>query len=99
FLRKIVPGGADESYGIEVAKLAGVPAPVIKRAKALQESIEANVGAHSVRPPSDTTSEPQISLSDLGQDRLTQRLREVDLNTLTPLEAMNLLYELKKTLD
>ena len=101
FLRKIVPGGADDSYGIEVAKLAGVPETVIKRAKAVLEAVE---GGHGPAPAPGGKAPPQenreqLSLLDLGTDQAAQRLRQVDLNTLTPLEAMNLLFELKKMID
>jgi len=101
FLRKIVPGGADDSYGIEVAKLAGVPNSVVQRAKDILQAIETGdhiaPGAGSRRTPSNP--EPQVSLTDLGTNHLAERLKTIDLNTLTPLEAMNLLYELKKSMD
>ena len=98
FLRKIVPGGADESYGIEVAKLAGVPNVVIRHAKTVLEALERGEGKPA--PPARTqNTDDQVHLGDFGQNLLTQRLQEVDLNTLTPLEAMNLLYELKKSLS
>ena len=102
FLRKIVPGGADDSYGIEVAKLAGVPASVIRRAKAVLEAIEAGEhiapgSARSARSPEEPTD--QLSLTDMGGSRVADRLRDLDLNTLTPLEAMNLLYELKRAIE
>jgi len=101
FLRKIVPGGADDSYGIEVAKLAGVPNSVIRRAKAVLESIENGAPQTSSRHDISVSDEPedQVSLADLGESNLIARLRTLDLNTLTPLEAMNLLYELKKSVD
>jgi len=103
FLRKIVPGGADDSYGIEVAKLAGVPNSVVQRAKAVLEAIEN--GDHAApgkgdrsRPPAHSHAENQVSLLDLGGNRIADRLKGIDLNTLTPLEAMNLLHELKSDL-
>ena len=101
FLRKIVPGGADDSYGIEVAKLAGVPASVIRRAKAVLESIEDGKGIVPAARASGSSegSENQVSLGDIGENHLIDRLKALDLNTLTPLEAMNLLYELKKSVD
>ena len=97
FLRKIVRGGADQSYGIEVAKLAGVPEPVIRRARAILEELENGEGVpvpHS-RPKEEPEEEEQVSLLDLGAVECAQRIRALDLNTLTPIEAMNLLYELK----
>ena len=98
FLRKIVPGGADQSYGIEVAKLAGVPETVIRRARAILEELEG--GESPALPASRRREEPeeeqgQVSLLDLGAVECAQKLRGLDLNTLTPIEAMNLLYELK----
>ncbi len=97
FLRKIVRGGADQSYGIEVAKLAGVPDAVIRRARAILEELEQGEGAPllpSVEKKPEEESE-QVSLLDLGAVECAQRIRNLDLNTLTPIEAMNLLYELK----
>ena len=83
FLRKIVRGGADQSYGIEVAKLAGVPEPVLRRA---------------APAPAAAQPEEQVSLLDMGAAQAAARLRDVDVNVLTPIEAMNLLYELKQML-
>ena len=98
FLRKIVPGAADDSYGIEVAKLAGVPDAVIERAKEnLQELIE-NRGISSL-PGRAAESDPdldQISFSDMQADEIRDILKKTDLNVLTPLEAMNLLYTLQR---
>ena len=106
FLRKIVPGAADDSYGIEVAKLAGVPDAVIERAKnCLSELIEnrgisdsrdgSSVSGDSRNPPvrSDLS---QISFSDMQADEIRDILKKTDLNVLTPLEAMNLLYTLQR---
>ncbi|MEA5151128.1 MAG: DNA mismatch repair protein MutS [Oscillospiraceae bacterium] len=93
FLRKIVRGAADDSYGIEVAKLAGLPEGVISRAKGyLKELEQSGIAAPAVSP----AGEEQISLSDIGADEVRDILRETDLNTLTPIEAMNLLFELQK---
>ena len=98
FLRKIVPGGADDSYGIEVAKLAGVPDSVIRRAKVVLLSLESN---ESVRHASVFSSkeEPQVSLGSVAAEAAAEKLRLIDLNTLTPLEAMNLLFELKRGVE
>ena len=101
FLRRIVPGGADRSYGIEVAKLAGVPAEVIRRARVVLKELERSA-ATAARDLSGLPEEPeepeQMGLPDLGAERVMDRLRDTDLNTLTPLEAMNLLFTLKKLL-
>ena len=98
FLRKIVRGGADDSYGIEVAKLAGVPKEVTKRAKeVLQELESAGFKAPArIVEPEETAA---ISFEDMSEKEVAEKLRDVDINTLTPLEAINLVYELKKMLD
>ena len=98
FLRRIVRGGADGSYGIEVAKLAGVPDNVIKRAKTILKTLEDN---DLMKPKMDKVipeekEEPQFQMSFESNSReyIMDRLRTVDINTLTPIEAMGLLYEL-----
>ena len=96
FLRKVEQGAADRSYGIEVAKLAGLPVEVIERARevlAEHESAEQRVTGHlspSSAPPAQLTIFTPLS------QPVVVKLREVDLNRLTPLEALNLLAELKK---
>ena len=97
FLRKIVPGPADQSYGIEVASLAGVPGRVIDRARDILEELEAQ-GAPAPAPVRPREEDGQVSFLDMGAGEVAQRLRQVDIDTLTPIEAMNLLYELKKKL-
>ena len=99
FLRKIVRGGADQSYGIEVAQLAGVPEPVLKRArKILSELEEGGAPAPPPAAPARAAEEGQVSLLDMGAAQVADRLRQVDVNVLTPIEAMNLVYELKQML-
>jgi DNA mismatch repair protein MutS len=98
FLRKIVKGAADDSYGVEVAKLAGVPDSVISRAKrCLAELESAPRGAHGPEKPA--RDDAQLSFSDFGSGEIIEKLRAVSLDTLTPIEAMNLLYALKKKVD
>ena len=96
FLRKIVPGGADDSYGIEVAGLAGVPDSVVNRAKqVLKELAEGQPSpfpGYTPRPKEDD----QISLAGLGGAEVIEMIRNTELNTLTPIEALNLLYAWKK---
>ena len=92
-LRKIVPGAADDSYGIEVAKLAGLPEAVISKAKGYLKELESD---GVPRPSLSFEEDDQISLGDLAADELRQTLKNLDLNTLTPIEAMNLLYELQR---
>lgn len=99
FLRRIIPGGADDSYGIEVAKLAGLPDWIIKRAKEILKELTsgktddketfANISPHN------NEDDMQLNLLDTASDAVTDKLKSVDVNTLTPIEAMNLLYELK----
>ena len=99
FLRRIVPGGADDSYGIEVAKLAGLPDTIIERAKEILKELES--GNSTIQPVlNPRVEEPieQLSLMPDSNSALTEKLEQVDLNTLTPIEAMNLLYELKNLL-
>ena len=97
FLRKILPGAADESYGIEVAKLAGVPESVIRAADAHLRELNAQGAAVNVTPPAKPESD-QVSLADVGADAVAERLRAIDPNTLSPLEALRLLFELKNDL-
>jgi DNA mismatch repair protein MutS len=100
FLRKVEPGAADRSYGIEVAKLAGLPQEVIERARevlAEHESAEQQVTGHlspGAEPPP-----PQLTIFTPLSQPVLEKLREVDLNRLTPLEALNLLAELKRQID
>ena len=95
FLRKIVRGGADDSYGIEVAKLAGVPAAVIRRAKSILADLERDAPQIEVRAI-DEDEEPQITMTELGGGQIADRLRVMQVDTMTPIEALNALYELKK---
>jgi len=103
FLRKVVPGGADESYGIEVAKLAGVPEPVIRRARDILKELESGAGrggpgASSMCSAGSPAPTDQVSLLDLGAAAVAEELRGITVETLTPIEALNLLYELKQKL-
>jgi DNA mismatch repair protein MutS len=97
FLRKVSPGAADRSYGIEVAKLAGLPAEVVVRAREVlleHEFAEQQATAH-LSPGANPPAAQLTIFTPLSQPVL-EKLREVDLNRLTPLEALNLLAELKK---
>lgn len=93
FLRKIVPGSADDSYGIEVAKLAGVPDNVINKAKTYLKELEAGKSELAVEKKQD---DDQISLVQVGTDEVGRALRAMDINSLTPLEALNVLSELQQ---
>ena len=94
FLRKIIPGGADQSYGIEVAALAGVRPEVVKRAKQiLQEIDRGGIQTAPVERPV-VEQEDQISLDYMKQCAIMEKLKSLDVTTLTPIEAMGTLYEL-----
>jgi DNA mismatch repair protein MutS len=100
FLRKVEPGAADRSYGIEVAKLAGLPHEVIVRARevlAEHENAERQLTGH-LSPGADSLPAQLTIFTPLSQPVL-ERLRDIDLNRLTPIEALNLLAELKKQID
>ena len=92
FLRKIVPGGADQSYGIEVAGLAGLPPKVIRRAREILQELESQQDAP--RRPAAREAK-QVSLTALGEEEVLDILRSTTVESLTPIQAMNLLYELK----
>jgi DNA mismatch repair protein MutS len=99
FLRKIVRGAADDSYGIEVALLAGVPEEVIKRAKSGLKTVEEEgrlIRSGAMAPGPAPEADDQVSLSSIAGREIVDRLSRLDLNVLTPIEAINLLFELKK---
>ena len=96
FLRKIIPGGADRSYGIEVAKLAGLPGKVLTRARQVLWELEREGGGRQAPPKAQSD---QLSMSCLGEAEVLERLRAAQPDTLTPIEAMTLLYELKQKLS
>ena len=98
FLRKIVPGATDDSYGIEVAKLAGLPAPVISRAREILQELESEAGVLRVVPQA-AEPEDQVSMMDLSAQQVVAALESISVETLTPIEAMNELYKLKKMLN
>ncbi len=94
FLRKIVPGAADDSYGVEVAKLAGLPDRVVTRARELLKQLESGAPVRTVT----VAASDQLSITTMENDALRRRLEELSVETLTPIEAMNALYELKQML-
>ena len=101
FLRRIIPGGVDESYGIEVSKLAGIPRWVIDRAYEVLSSLEEGqtVSEAKVKTRAKPKEESeQLYFIDEKAEAIKKRLRQADPNTLTPIEALNLIYELKKLL-
>ena len=98
FLRKIVRGGADQSYGVEVARLAGVPDRVVKRAREILEELESGNAPVSGGRPQAAPAD-QLSLTQLGGETVLKKLRMTDVNILSPIEALNLLAELKQDLN
>ena len=99
FIKKIVPGGANDSYGIEVAKLAGLPEAVIRRAKAVLAEIE--IRQPGVLPSLAPQPEPeeddgQITLGAFAEKAVMDQLRQLEPDTLSPIEALGLLYQLTK---
>lgn len=100
FLRRIVRGGADQSFGIEVAKLAGVPDAVVKRAKVILKELEKNAVKIEFKAEESVIEEEeneiQYNFTANGKDEILEILKTVDVNTLTPIEAMQTLYDLKK---
>ncbi len=95
FLRKIVRGATDDSFGIEVARLAGVPEEVVRNARKVLKGLESGEKVSSSKLPE---LDENISFDNLAETEVAEKLRATDLNTLTPIEALGLLYELKKKL-
>ncbi len=99
FLRRIVRGGADQSFGIEVAKLAGVPDTVVKRAKVILKELEKNAVPIEFKAEDSVIEEEteiQYNFTANGKDEIIEILNAVDVNTLTPIEAMQTLNDLSK---
>ena len=90
-----MPGGADRSYGIEVAKLAGLPDKVVQRARDVLAELESAAGVTYVQPRRESE---QISLDAVGEGEVLDALRRCQPETLTPIEAMTMLYEWKQKL-
>jgi DNA mismatch repair protein MutS len=98
FLRQIVPGGADRSYGIHVAQLAGLPKAVLRRAEEILEGLERD----AARAPSGrgrVSTAEQLPLFGLASNPILEELKQLDLSEMTPLEALNKLYELQEGLQ
>ncbi len=99
FLRKVVPGGVDKSYGIEVAKISGLPPDVIERAKQVLTALEPPKDDQKLRSAQLSFLKPQVveTVKVTKKDsELEDKLGSLDLNELTPLQALNLLSELKQ---
>lgn len=102
FLRRIVPGAADDSYGIEVAKLAGIPNSIISRAKIILKEIESDnryIECSENRKNTDSNIQLQLSESYGNGEKVMEKLKSIDVSVLTPIEAINILYELVKYCD
>ena len=100
FLRKIVQGGTDESYGIHVAKLAGVPAPVVKRANEILKSLERKSAfGKQEKKEAKGQTEGQLSMYNYKLAELAHEIDKVNLNELTPIEALNTLVKLKESIS
>jgi DNA mismatch repair protein MutS len=98
FLRQVVPGAADRSYGIHVAQLAGIPRGIIRRAQEVLADLEQGNGNSSTRRDAMRRPEPlnlQLTMFDTPSPAL-ERLREIDVEAMSPLEAINALFELKR---
>ena len=99
FLRRIVPGPADGSYGVEVAKLAGVPQTVVNRARVILKALEAQETAPARQParsaPAEEPAPMQMGMFTDMNNAVIEELKQLDVNTLTPIEALTKLYELK----
>lgn len=96
FLRKIVPGGADDSYGIEVARLSGIPEAVIARAKSILSELERETQAPVGEKPRGEARDDQVSMADQSLSEVGEALKKANIDTMTPLEALNLVYSLKR---
>ncbi|MGA3055085.1 MAG: DNA mismatch repair protein MutS [Candidatus Korobacteraceae bacterium] len=102
FLRKVQEGAADKSYGIEVAKLAGLPADVVNRARevlAEHESAERNAVKHLAHDETQDTAPLQLTIFTPLSQKIVDRIKETDLNRISPMDALTLLHELKKQMD
>jgi len=102
FLRKVVPGRSDRSYGIQVARLAGLPGSVVTRAREILNGLERDELSRGGRPSLNgegAAAQQQLGLfqtASVGDDSIHRRLREIDVNQLTPLAALTLLADLKR---
>jgi DNA mismatch repair protein MutS len=102
FLRKVEPGAADKSYGIEVAKLAGLPPEVITRAREVlseHESAEREASGHLGKTDGENAPPVQLTIFTPLSSGVIEKLREADLDRITPIAALNLLHELKRQIE
>lgn len=102
FLRRIVKGAADGSYGVEVAKLAGVPKTVVENAKKILATLETQERVSMVAQVKQTEEQDdmlQLSFTSGEKEQIIEKLKNIDVNTLTPIEAMTVLFELQKSAE
>ncbi|MBA7699981.1 DNA mismatch repair protein MutS [subsurface metagenome] len=102
FLHKILPGGTDKSYGIHVAKLAGVPKPILERSKEILEELESTFQkeAASEHLSKHKTKQPDKDLLFIQKHKsVLEKLGATDVNNLTPIEAINLLNKIKNEIE
>ncbi|GAB4198070.1 MAG: DNA mismatch repair protein MutS [Phycisphaeraceae bacterium] len=103
FLHRIVPGATDRSYGIHVAKLAGLPSPVVRRANELLSELSVSHEGSATRPPSEATVKPDTQQLPLFTEFLNHpvidEIKSLDINTISPLKAFELLREMREKLD
>lgn len=97
FLRKIIRGAADDSYGIEVAKLAGVPSEIIKRAREVLNLLEEQSNLPKAQTEEDENQ--NITFEDFAKDEVIDKLKRTDVNLMSPMEALTFIAELKKILS
>ena len=96
FLHKVQPGGADQSYGVHVARLAGMPRPVVERARQLLTQLEGGGSDFALRKPKDEDDHKQLSFFDAPENPALNALRTLEVENLSPLEALTQLYELQR---
>ena len=99
FLRKIVKGGTDESYGIHVAKLAGVPQPIIKRSNEILKTLEKKVKINSEAKESKKVVQGQLDMYNYKLADIAYELDKINLNELTPIDALNILVKMKEKMN
>ena len=92
FLRRIVPGGTDRSYGVHVARLAGLPKKVLDRA---EEFLEEYDNEHAQAAPAASAEPSPMGMGSLFTSAITEQLLNIDVMSMTPIEAMNMLYKLQ----
>jgi DNA mismatch repair protein MutS len=101
FLRKIIRGGADKSFGVHVARLAGVPQPVLMRAHEIQARLEVsdinqNTIGQNIMEDGKKTGSQQVGLFNYAQTELVEELQNIDVMALTPMDAINHLFRLRE---